>query len=111
MEYRRLDPLRHQGLDRQCFVPGLSWIARRCLSGALATAGQAIIGRAAVDAEHRILWLDDHPVVVRLRAAIARGVVVGDIAGCDVYDPKRLYLLFRRPPAGGLPPRRTARAR
>ena len=66
--------------------------------------------RAAVDAEHRILWLDDHPAVVRLRAAIPRGVVVGRVAGCDVYDPKRLCLLFRRAPAGSLLPRRTARA-
>src|SRR5260370_42452618 len=110
MEYRRFDPLSCRGWDDQCIVPRLSWITRRCFSGALAAAGRAIIHRAAADTEHRILWFDDRAGPVLVRTAIARFVVVGGAAGCDLHDPKRLYLLFHRPSAGYLPSRGRARA-
>ena len=47
---------------------------------------------------------------VRLCAAIAGVVVVDHANGCDLYDPKRLYLLFRRSPPGQLSPRGKAGA-
>src|SRR5260370_605829 len=60
--------------------------------------------------DHRILWFDDRAGPVLVRTAIARFVVVGGAAGCDLHDPKRLYLLFHRPSAGYLPSRGRARA-
>ena len=110
MECRGFDSLGYPGRDRQCIVPWLSWITRCRFSGALAAAGRAIIRNTVVDTQHRVLWLDDYPLAVRVRAAITRCVVVGRAAGCDLCDSKRLYLLFRRSFAGYLPSRGKTRA-